>query len=157
MRPLYLYCSVLLLGLTTFYLFYQADQNPEIRILGSWQEIDWQYERVDVPGRSKEITANLREAIGKHLYIHEAEQWQFFSDGTLILRSDKKETIAGWKLKGRGNILQITYGRDAYENYTLATLEDGRMDLHFEADIQARGIARLRFEKTNTTDATQIQ
>lgn len=157
MRPVYTYIAVLTAGFGLFYLLYQADDNPEKRILGSWQEIDWQYERVDVPGRSKEITANLKEAIGNHLVIHEAESWHFLPHGELILRKENSETRANWKLKGRGNILQIIYGKDIFEHYTLAVLGNGRMDLHFEADVQARGIARLRFEKTKNNDAPQIQ
>lgn len=151
-KTLAIYFGVLGTGVGLFLLFLQASPSPEAMILGEWKELSWTYERVDLPANDvidKTITSNVKEAIGNRLVIHQAERWQFYPNGDLLLISDAGERKVKWQIKGRGHILQLIYDKDTAENYVLADLNNGQMNLHFETDIQARGIAKLTFERLN--------
>jgi hypothetical protein len=125
-------------------------QSPEKKIVGLWSEKSWEYERVNKVGdtNSKEITDDVKKIIGQHLLIHEAETWQFLPNGKLLLKSGSTERLVDWKIKGRGHILQLKYDDNIVENYNLTELDNNTMILNFDSEIQARGIAKLTFEKS---------
>lgn len=150
MKIITTYIAVFLVIVTTIFTLMSFSQSPEKRIVGQWNEKSWEYERVNLIGdtNNKEITDDVKKIIGQHLLIHEAEIWQFLPNGKLILKAGESERLVDWKIKGRGHILQLKYDDNVVENYNLTELNKNRMVLNFDSEIQARGIAKLTFEKS---------
>lgn len=144
------YTVVFLVIVATIFTLMSFSQSPEKKIVGQWNEKSWEYERVNKVGdtNSKEITDDIKKIIGQHLLIHEAETWQFLPNGKLVLKSGSSERLVDWKIKGRGHILQLKYDDNVIENYNLTELDNNTMVLNFDSEIQARGIAKLTFEKS---------
>jgi len=161
MRIRLIYFSAICSGILLFVLLISATTNPERQILGEWKEVKWEYEKVnqtDANGASLlQMQDDVKQAIGQHLVIHEAETWTFLPNGQLRLSGKVNNKIVSWRLKGRGHILQIKYDRNQYENYVIDKLDDGTMCLQFETDVQARGIAKLIFSKEQISQSLTIQ
>lgn len=142
------FCGVFLLVFSLI----SAMQSPEKRIIGNWVETAWEYERTAkgsdiLPDRH--LPEELRDEITGKLLIHTAETWQFFSDGTLILRKkDGAMSHLHWKLKGRGHVLQVCLPGSDNEYYDIGELNDSSLLLYIDTDVQAKGIVRLQFTKT---------
>ncbi|MFN3918078.1 MAG: hypothetical protein ACK4K0_10085 [Flavobacteriales bacterium] len=153
MKPTYIISFVLIVGILPFSILINLSSSPETQILGEWNELTWEYERVNLTGADsldrKAITEDVKELIGQDLVIHQAEKWVFLPNGRLKLISENEEKTIRWRLKGRGHILQLKYSNDTVENYSLTELDKKRMVLNFESDVHARGIAKLTFEKNN--------
>jgi len=150
MKIITTYTVVFLVIVATIFTLMSFSQSPEKKIVGQWNEKSWEYERVNKVGdtNSKEITDDIKKIIGQHLLIHEAETWQFLPNGKLLLKSGSTERLVDWKIKGRGHILQLKYDDNVVENYNLTELDNNTMILNFDSEIQARGIAKLTFEKS---------
>lgn len=151
-KPSTIYGSIFGVVLIIFITLMNASESPEKLIIGSWNELEWDYEKVNIADwdkRKSEPLFDLESEIGQHLLIHEAETWTFLPNGKLKLKGTNGEKIVEWSIKGRGNILQLKYDKDIKENYNMTRLSNNRMVLNFESDIQARGIAKLTFEKVN--------
>jgi hypothetical protein len=150
MKIITTYTVVFLVIVATIFTLMSFSQSPEKKIVGLWSEKSWEYERVNKVGdtNSKEITDDVKKIIGQHLLIHEAETWQFLPNGKLLLKSGSTERLVDWKIKGRGHILQLKYDDNIVENYNLTELDNNTMILNFDSEIQARGIAKLTFEKS---------
>lgn len=150
MRLFTLYVGVFLaIGLGLSWVL-GTSANPEEVIVGDWQELKWEYEVVDknpegllVPKDSEVI----KSAVTRDLLIHMAENWQFMPNGKLKLKNNHTDREVTWRIKGRGDILQIRYDRDTVENYNIAFLDKEKMVLNFESAIHARGIAKLTFDR----------
>lgn len=145
------YISVFLLLILGFLIAVDVAPSPEQTIIGEWKELAWEYERVDKVGDTvteKVISDEVKQHIGQHLVIHEAETWEFMPNGQLKLITADEEKIVKWRIKGRGHILQIKYvDENVVENYNLTELDDNTMVLNFDSDLQARGIAKLTFQR----------
>jgi hypothetical protein len=145
-----LYISVFGLGVGSFVFMINAAPSPESIIVGEWKEVAWEYEKVDKTIDSvkyKHLSEEVKKIAGQNLVIHEAETWQFLPNRRLRLVSDQGEKIVSWRIKGRGHILQLRYDNHEEEIYNLTQLDENKMVLNFEIDLQARGIAKLTFEK----------
>lgn len=146
-----LYASVFLCGAVGFMVLISAKPDPEHLILGEWNEVRWEYERVNLTDNKGAALRNMpddvKRSIGETLVIHEAESWVFLPDGRLQLTSCETDKEVTWCMKGRGHILQIKYANNTTENYVVDKLDDGTLWLQFATDIQARGIAKLIFER----------
>jgi hypothetical protein len=151
MKPTFIISFISLAGIIPFFILINFSSSPERQILGEWDELTWEYERVNITSEDsldrKAITDDVKELIGQDLVIHQAEKWVFLPNGRLKLISENEEKTIGWRLKGRGHILQLKYSNDTVENYSLTELDKNRMVLNFESDVHARGIAKLTFEK----------
>lgn len=151
MRLWLIYIAVLVVVFTGIFTLISASSNPETNILGVWEEQQWEYEKVNFKElNSSEIafnSAELKNLIGQHLVIHMAEKWVFLPDGRLKLINEKAEKTVKWRIKGMGNILQIQYGNEKVENYNITVLDQGKLILNFDSEVQARGIAKLTFTK----------
>lgn len=136
-------------------LLTSSTPSPDTLLTGTWQEESWEYEKVDqVTGTDsltgKEIAENVKQLIAQDMIVHRAEKWRFSPEGTLQLLSDANPTrLLNWKMKGRGHILVLHYDDRMEESYTLAELTEDRMVLHFYTEMQARGIAKITFTRTN--------
>ncbi|TWI81652.1 hypothetical protein IQ13_2670 [Lacibacter cauensis] len=151
------YSAVFVIGIAAVLLLFNASANPEKAILGKWKETEWKFEKAiafaaDIAAASKTKTTQ------PEFSFHRAEDWEFLPGGLLRLKIAGKEEHLSWRIKGRGHVLQIQYGDNRIENYQLTVLENNRMVLNAESDMQARGIAQLIFERTKTdTYAQKIQ
>ncbi len=127
--------------------------HPETSLLGTWKEVSWTYEKVDLPEKRDTssdgfLEEQLKNEISKDLIIHKSEYWTF--DREAGLRLSKKgaaDQNLNWRLKGRGHILKIKHDDSIHEVYQIKELSDKKLVLHFENDMHARGIVRIEFEK----------
>jgi hypothetical protein len=130
-----------------------ALKHPEKELVGVWDEVDWQYDKVDkLKGSSAALKEKLRfdikNQISNDLIIHEAEQWSFQNNGKLVLKNKNgKEEIVEWRLKGRGHILKIKHYSGVIEYYQIHQLDNNTLLLYFENDNHARGLVKITFKK----------
>lgn len=150
-KKLYLVSFSFVIGFFIIMLFSSA--NPENEIVGRWEEIKWEYEKVDKDNgdslnSNKSISEKIKREITRGLIIHEAEVWQFNSNGGLLLA---KETgpleQLDWKLKGRGHILKLKHETGQIEYYNLYHIDQNKMILYFDSDIHAKGIVKMIFRR----------
>ena len=145
----------------TFVQLKRQVQSPERLIMGTWNERQWQYEKVNAPSDLKKIQAqdtmaqSVKDQLGKHLVVHSAEVWEFKREGLLVLHGRDTTKEVRWKLKGRGHILELEYANNVIEHYNLSELTSTNMALNFDSDIQVKGIAKLTFNKLDRV--TKIQ
>lgn len=157
MKLVITYSLVFLFGILGVFLLFHASANPEKMILGRWKETDWKFEKgiafaADIAAASK---AKVRQP---EFSFHKAEDWEFLTGGYLRLKIAGQQELLTWRIKGRGHVLQIQYGNDRIENYQLTVLDNNKMVLNAESDVQARGISQLIFEREKSeTYAQKIQ
>jgi hypothetical protein len=151
MKTRLLYFGVCCLGLLCFIIMISAAPSPETLIIGNWKELSWEYEKVNKSDSDtmamKHIPEDVKNSIGQNLVIHAAETWTFLPNRKLRLETPYGNKLVEWCLKGRGNVLQLKYDNNTLENYNITFLNNGALELNFETDIQARGIAKLTFER----------
>lgn len=153
MKTNMLYGSVFLLGTLLYFVALSISPSPQSQILGEWREVSWEYEKVDSVGKNEldlDITDHIKSQIAESLIIHQAEIWNFGSDKSLKMTGNDQVKSTEWTLKGRGNILKITGNANQTEHYKIQELSPSRMVLHFNSDMQVRGIVKMTFEKTPT-------
>jgi hypothetical protein len=136
--------------------------SPERIIVGVWEEVAWEYEKVDKTSKIdsadfKQISSEVKKAIAEDIIIHQSEVWEFLPGGILKLHAaGKEDLILHWKIKGRGHILKIIHDNEILEHYEIVELNDKEMILYFSVDLQARGIVKLTFNKQNSNYAKKI-
>lgn len=125
----------------------KAYHDPETVILGAWKEVHWEYDRVYHSAHIDRAISSAPNEVKKmsttDLGIIHAESWVFNPDGSLILNSNNVKKEASWKIKGRGNILMITYDDKRVERYNISKLTKGNLELNFDTDANIRGIAKV--------------
>ncbi len=142
---------ILALFTTSITLLFCA-QSPEHKIMGQWQEVSWDFERLDVDTKSlhQDFTTLQRQEVYKNLIIHDAEIWDFRPQNTLYLNAkDQKPTQLKWAIKGRGHVLQLKYQDKKTETYQVHLLNEDEMVVYFNFDLQIRGIVKVTFKKIN--------
>lgn len=149
-RALYIIIFAAITGF--FVLLVTSGKSPEEAIVGSWKEVSWEYEKVnktnDGESFTKLIDDNVKTEIMENLIIHKAEVWRFTSDGKLYLHNgNKPSTTLDWKLKGRGHILKLNYQDNKTEYYDLSELNNNKLVLYFDIDLQVKGIVKMTFER----------
>lgn len=147
MRQRILYSISFLAVVLVFMIFSALAENPELMLVGEWQEVTWNFE--DEAVEKTEVNDRWRKHAGdgQEFAIHRAETWIFLPDGKLKIKGASVEEQMRWNLKGRGHILQIKYDNERVENYQLSGLSEQHMVLDLETEVRARGIARLTFQK----------
>ncbi|MDP2160743.1 MAG: hypothetical protein Q8K02_09690, partial [Flavobacterium sp.] len=92
------YTLVFVVIVATIITTISLSQSPEKKIVGQWNELSWEYERVDMVNdtNNKEITDDVKKIIGQHLVIHEAETWKFLPNGKLVLKAGENERLVDW-------------------------------------------------------------
>lgn len=144
----------LLLAVGVMYLASVTGQQPYNDILGSWKEVSWEYEKVDIVQNDvgstlDDIIKKTREEVAANLIIHQAEEWEFLTDSKMLITfDDGSSEILDWKLKSKGDILKLKHKDTIEEYYTIRELDDTHMVLHFYVETNARGIMKLTFERT---------
>jgi hypothetical protein len=131
-----------------------SPMHPDKLLEGTWEEVNWNYEKVDGHLKHDSISQSFIEEvvkykISKHLVIHQAERWTFKKGATLVLHKEGQEdVVVRWQLKGRGHILKLIYNDGkTTEYYQIKDLDKGKLTLHFENDVHARGIVKIEFTK----------
>lgn len=150
-RSWIIYIVLTILGASGFTGMINSIPSPEKRIIGSWKEKSWEYEKVESKAQLADLKSSLTDEVkmqlGKHLKIHTAESWYFYPNGILVLEGDDTKQECSWSLKGRGHILQLKYSDGIVESYNLTDLDQTRMVLNFTSEMDVRGLAKLTFEK----------
>ncbi|QDH79830.1 hypothetical protein FKX85_12620 [Echinicola soli] len=128
------------------------DVNPERKLIGKWEEVMWKYEKLDSSEDnvfdSFRINEQLKQEISRELVIHKAETWEIMPDGAVVLhKKDGSSEQLYWRLKGRGHVLKLFGHGDSLEHYQIQKLTDETLEIHFNSDLQARGIIKMTFEK----------
>lgn len=147
------YVGIMLTTFIGLFLLLTSASSPDDLLPGTWQEVSWEYEKVDKNQDSdslsgKEISNNVKQLISQDLIVHRAEQWEFLPGGALSLTGKNTPAVPiHWKLKGRGHILVLHYDDRTEESYTMVQLDENKMVLHFYTEIQARGIAKITFTR----------
>ncbi len=124
----------------------------ELDIIGDWQEVKWVYEGReewdDYDVRS-DMFRHLNHTIGKEFFVHENETWSFQADGTLSTTTVEHDHDMNlrWVIKGRGNVLVLKNGDEVIESYHITELTKDTMKLYYAVDLQAKGVAKLVFER----------
>jgi hypothetical protein len=142
--------AVLTLSSFGYYVFSHSSY-PETAIIGEWKEVSWVYDRNNADEKvKKEIGTDERIDIANHLVIHEFENWTFMKNYRLKLHEQNgKEHLAKWHLKGRGRILTLLNDDGSTEVYSIESLKENELVLHFETDVHARGIVKITLKKLN--------
>ncbi len=123
-------------------------EHPENKILGTWKEVSWKYERVDLrSGKNTHADTSLEHDIFSNLIIHQSESWKFDPKLLVLEKKGQNPLQLHWSLKGRGHILKISHGREINEFYQITELSQNRLVLHMENDVHSRGIVQIVFEK----------
>lgn len=149
------YMSFLLSAVGLVVLLTASSPSPDTLLTGTWQEVSWEYEKVDQAIKTdnlteKQIAENIKRLIDQDLMVHRAEKWNFSPNGILqLLSANAPARPLNWKMKGRGHILVLHYDDRMEESYTVAELNENRMVLHFYTELQARGIAKITFTRTD--------
>lgn len=151
MRLIRLYIVIFATVVSGIAWMVKAAPNPETLLLGIWQETEWQYEsqctNQDKTESSSNGTKGAHSLLGQELIIHQAETWLFEPQGKLTIQLKDEEICATWCLKGRGNVLEIKYEDKFVEHYQITSIREDSLVLHFDSEMQARGIAQLSFSK----------
>ncbi|WP_200979230.1 hypothetical protein [Echinicola sp. 20G] len=156
MKVTLIYLGIFILLMGGVFSLMANDRSPSEKLLGDWEEVSWEYEKLDAAQGeeewtlSKSITQQLKQEISQELAIHKAETWSFFPDGKISLEGKNgKASTLSWTLKGRGHVLKLFGHADSVEHYQIQKLTDDTMEIHFNTDLQARGIIKMTFKKIN--------
>ena len=131
--------------------------SPEALLVGHWREADWRYETLaafELSSLAPPSEATSAPALSRH----EAEQWEFRRDGTLIVsRPGREPQRARWQLTGRGHLLRLRGAASSSDEiYEIEELNRDRLVLHYEIGMEVRGVARLRFENLARPAAAEL-
>ncbi len=158
MRVVQLFLSVFFFLLVASVVVLQREQGPERELVGSWEEVSWEYEKVNHNGSLSDFTVDdwQREEIYRGMVIHESEKWSFTPDHHLVLHSGNGETEnLVWNVKGRGNILELQHRNLGVEDYQIQALTRDSLIIHFSFDLQMRGIVKMTFKRSRSEEYAQ--
>ncbi len=130
--------------------------SPEDLIIGKWEEVSWEYERINnhYGTFDSEFDEHQQSEIRQNLLVHEAEIWHFEKGGKLSLtNTDQTKRHVQWTAKGRGHILELNYEDAFLEDYHIQDITKDSMVIHFNFDLQVRGIVKLTFAKLQEKNA----
>lgn len=139
-------------GLATLGVWiFNHQHHPENAIVGTWEEVNWQYAKVN--GKSNQgiqkISPEERYEIANHLVVHAFETWSFGDNEVVLHKKNGQKHRAKWMLSGRGHILKMTNPDQTTEVYQIEQLSKNILVLHFETNVHARGIVKITLKRTN--------
>jgi len=133
--------------------------SPEELIVGKWEEVDWNFERINVDSTEAngKLLAYQKNELYNNMIIHQGEKWEFYpkKELTLTPKGNFEEKKIKWYLKGRGNILELRYGDDVVECYQVHKLTKDTMVIYYNFDLQMRGSVKITFKKAEEQDYAQ--
>lgn len=150
MKLSFAYGFIMILILCSGSIFLNGD-NPEQLILGKWEEVSWELERVDKDRNqvSVQLEELQKKEIYKNLIIHQAEIWEFLPQKQLMLKQadSESETKLNWTMKGRGHILELKYKDLPSETYQVYQLNEDELVMYFNFNLQMRGMVKMTFKR----------
>ena len=151
LRPLLISLMVLAFLAISWGFVMFSSETPELKLQGRWKETEWVYEKVERKGQAgNSLSEDVKREITEGMVIHAAESWKFYTDGSAILTSVSGEaTLLKWHLKGRGHVLVLTHEDGRAEKFHIQKLKGNLMELHFESDLQLKGIVKIVLNKTD--------
>lgn len=154
MKPNLTYPFIFTFVAGLYFTLLSLQESPEVNIVGEWREMSWEYEKLDTAktldsGLNYMLTDHIKSQISQNLIIHQAETWKFSENETLEMTGLNSTKSLKWHLKGRGHILQLNGSSNVVEHYHIQELSSNRMVLHFNFDMQVRGIVKMTFERIN--------
>ena len=142
--------KIFTLVITLYLTLISFQESPESKILGGWKEVSCEYEKVDSfvnADLDYRTTANFNQQLSETIIFHNAEILEFDDRESLKMHALDQTSILNWKIKGRGNILQLKNADDRMEYYEIRELTSNRLVIHFSFEMQVRGIVKMTFEK----------
>ncbi|UII26228.1 hypothetical protein LVD15_23490 [Fulvivirga maritima] len=151
-KILMIYVGIFMVPCALVLIMLSNDQSAEDKVLGRWQEVSWEYEKIDkkreVGEENWDINEQQKYEISQGLVFHEAETWHFLPTGELELYNQTGLlSQLEWRIKGHGNILKLEKTDAEVEHYQIQKLDDNKMEIHFNTDLQVRGIVKMTFVK----------
>ena len=150
MRILAVYIVFGVLTVMSFLIVSKGRSTEEL-IVGKWEEVSWKYEKVEGhsdPYWLTEIDDRQKFEISQGLIIHQAEVWEFDRNRNLkLFGANLSEEKVNWKVKGRGNILELQHENLVLEDYQIQEITEDSLVIHFNSDLQVRGIVKMTFKK----------
>lgn len=125
-------------------------ERPDQTLVGCWRQVDWRYERMDEPLQRWFDGVRLRAYPDRDLVVHEAERWDVGPRGAVRIARRDGEAQGRWRLKGRGHVLTLRFASsesETFEVYDVKELDARRLELNYDIGVEARGVARLSFER----------
>ncbi|GGZ12948.1 hypothetical protein GCM10007049_00860 [Echinicola pacifica] len=156
MKIIAIYTIVALLIVGGIFSLLSSHHSPDERLVGRWREISWQYEKLDSPSTASDasifaISEHIKREISRDLVIHQAETWEILPHGQMQLHLQGGEIKAlDWRLKGRGHILKLMGKNRPLEHYQIQKLNGDSLEVHFNSDLQTRGIIKMTFVKEHS-------
>ncbi len=157
---------IIFLGSISLISMVGQSTRSEMAITGEWKQVSWEYEGEENHGYPEQSHGSFQESLsethiaekrlkeekiteelGQEFHRHINEYWVIRPDGTVSLND---ETMLNWSLKGRGHILVLQEDATTRETYQISRLTEDELVLHFNVDLQARGVAKLTFRKNKT-------
>lgn len=152
------YSLILIVLLCSSTILIKGD-SPEDLIVGKWEEVDWNFERINVDSTkvNDEFLDYQKEELYDNMMIHQGEEWEFFPKKKLTLKpkDQSQEKKIKWFLKGRGNILELKYGDNVVESYQVHKLTKDTMVIYYNFDLQMRGSVKITFKKVEEKNYAQ--
>jgi len=134
-------------------------ESPEQLIMGKWQEVEWQFERVDSDSakQGSQLFDYQKKELYKNMMIHNAEEWEFLPGKHLALKhhENTQDKKLKWILKGRGNILELRYDNEKVERFQVYKLTKDTLVVYYDFDLQMRGSVRITFKKQQNYNYAQ--
>lgn len=152
MKIALIYISSLLVIVAAVGITMKWADSPNSLLIGEWEELSWQYEKIDPHPENRTVSIGTiddfqKAEISEDLIIHEAEKWEFSPSGEIKLHKQNGTVESlGWRIKGRGHILKLIHGT-INEHYQIQKLTSDLMEIHFNSDLQTRGIVKMTFRK----------
>lgn len=138
-----------------FVVFSSFDRSVERYFIGEWDETFWDYKRADnflLKGWGLNKTHNKKE---DNIRYHQGEKWIFKAGGELEIVNADSSSIISWRLKGRGNILEISDGK-VTEHFDIKMFSSNKIELNYISDIQVKESAKLIFTQSKRQYVTKI-
>lgn len=138
-----------------FVVFSSFDRSLERYFVGEWDETFWDYKKADnylLKGWGLDQTTSTSPTNIRH---HQGEKWIFKVDGDLEIVNADSSSHLSWRLKGRGNILEISDG-NVTEHFDIKKFSSNKIELNYISDIQVKESARLIFTQSKRQNVTKI-
>jgi len=119
--------------------------DPQEQLWGEWELV---HHRVEKAVRRPKVN-QLDYSIGHRLSPHQCERWTFDTqNGLSLIDPSGKRIQAGWSLKSRGDLLEIT-GLSGVRDLTIEYLDHQKMVLYYHSDLQIRGVVKMTLRKVS--------
>ncbi|WP_341225143.1 hypothetical protein [uncultured Arcticibacterium sp.] len=150
MRFIHLFLTTLVLSVIISLIVLLECKSAEGQLLGDWDEVTWEYENSNTDDRmiDFEISQGQRSETFEKLIIYGGESWRFTNDYKMKLRlQDGSYEDVKWKVKGRGNVLELEHENLGSEKYQIQKISEDNLVIHFSSDAQHTGVVKMTLKR----------